>query len=55
MKIVKVVVIDDAGVEHTWIGEGSTMGPRSSSKLGQPYVQTVDVHLVLPAKEGVRA
>lgn len=46
-----MVVTDENGVEHMFEGTGFCGAPSATSKLGQPYVQSVTASINLAPKD----
>jgi hypothetical protein len=56
VKITKVTVTDEAGIEHTWEGVGFASEPRSiTKKTDSLYQQQITIGINLPSKQGVKA
>lgn len=55
MKIQRLTVTDEHGVQHVWEGEGFVHPIRSESYNSQPYSMSVTAHIALPSQGRVSA
>lgn len=51
MKIIKIVVTDEQGVDHVWEGVEGHVNVRCVSHKKDKYQRAVDAHLLLPTEE----
>lgn len=55
MKITRITVTDEQGVDHTWEGLEGFLHVHTINENRQPYQQAVDAHLLLEARPEVKA
>jgi hypothetical protein len=54
MKIVKIVVTDEGGIEHEWDGVEGFVRIASVQAKTKPYQQRIEASLLLPARPDVK-
>lgn len=54
MRIHRITVTDDTGVDHTWEGLDGFLTVRSITYKTQPYQTAVDAHLLLSEQTDVK-